>query len=171
MREHGPVIAVSRTISLAEPLGRVQAFWYAPEHWRSWVDGFASVAERSGEWPRRGATIVWDSTPHGRGRVIERVLEYRPGAGQTVSVSDARLEGTQTVSFALVAGLVSVTLALRYELRDARLLDRLVDWLFIRRALGDSLSRTLAGFGRELTQADDLKIAAETLPAPDPPGA
>jgi len=53
-------------------------------------------------WPTAGARSVWDSTPAGRGRVSERVIDQRPGEGQTLAVEDPRVHGTQEVRFAPV---------------------------------------------------------------------
>ena len=80
----------------------------------------------------------------------------RAGAGHGVRaaqrpdgrVEDERLRGTQTVTFEVrPATSVHVTLTLDYELKERTFLTPLVDLLFIRRELSDSLSRTLTRFG------------------------
>ena len=38
---------------------------------------------------------MWDSTPGGRGRVVETVETYEPRVGQTAKVEDPKLTGTQ----------------------------------------------------------------------------
>jgi hypothetical protein len=66
------------------------------------------------------------------------------------------MRATQTVAFEALEGGVSVRLGLRYELAAAGPLARLTDVLFIRRALADSLRRTLERFGRELASDREL---------------
>jgi hypothetical protein len=134
----------------ASTVVQAERLWYDVSRWRNWVDGFGDVVERRGAWPDVGGSVTWDSTPYGRGRVIERVREFEAGRGQAVSVEDERLQGTQRVSFAALSEVTQVTLELDYALRNARPGSGLVDLLFIRRAVGDSLGRTLEGFGREL---------------------
>jgi hypothetical protein len=56
----------------------------------------------------------------------------------------------------LIGAGTEVRLELEYELKQANLLTPLVDLLFIRRALRDSLRRTLARFGYERRAEMDL---------------
>ncbi len=132
------------TVAAAERL------WYDPEQWPAIVDGFARVVRREGRWPEVGAVIEWESRPGGRGRVTERSTAHTPGAGQTVAVEDDQLTGTQEISFEPLEDGVEVALELSYELKSAGPVRRVVDVLFIRRALGDSLKRTLGRLGQEL---------------------
>ena len=144
--------------SMAYPTTVVSAaeeLWYDPVRWPSFVDGFGHVSKLEGDWPKPGAVVVWDSPPGGRERVIERVERYEARVGQTLAVEDNRLRGTQRVAFQPGSEGVTVTLALDYELKDARL-RVLVDALFVRRALRDSLRRTLRRFGRELAADREL---------------
>jgi hypothetical protein len=132
------------TVAAAERL------WYDPEQWPAIVDGFARVVRREGRWPEAGAVVEWESRPGGRGRVTERSAAHTPGSGQTVAVKDDQLTGTQEVFFEALEDGVEVALELSYELKGAGPLRRVVDVLFIRRALGDSLRRTLGRLGQEL---------------------
>jgi uncharacterized membrane protein len=91
--------------------------------------------------------------PAGRGRVVERVLGYEPLGGQTVEVEDDSIHGRQTVSFSPENGKVAVVLSLSYELKQRSPVMRLVDMLFIRRAMTRALEETLARFGAELEAA------------------
>jgi polyketide cyclase/dehydrase/lipid transport protein len=141
-----------RSLECPASLAEVEALWYDLARWRSWVDGFERVVERREPWPRTGGAVIWQSTPYGRGRVSEGVREYQVGGGQAVAFEDDRMRGTQRVSFAQTAEGVAVTLELRYEIKGSRLAMALVDLLFIRRAVGDSLRRTLEGFARELAE-------------------
>lgn len=132
-------------------LSEVEALWYDPRRWASFVDGFGHVVRLSEDWPAAGATLSWDSLPGGRGRVVERVEAYAPGEGQTSLVEDETLSGRQQVSFAVEEPeSVVVRLALEYELKQSGPIRGVVDLLFIRRALADSLGRTLARLSIEL---------------------
>jgi hypothetical protein len=137
-------------IEVGAPVTAAEALWYDPERWSGFVDGFARLVELRGDWPHPGARAVWESTPAGRGRVNEEVVDYEPGVGQTVAVEDPRLRGTQRVSFAPADGGAEARLELEYRLRDRNPLMGLVDLLFIRRAMRDSLRRTLDRFAHEL---------------------
>jgi hypothetical protein len=132
--------------------GRVadaEELWYDPHRWAAWIDGFGHVSKLEGEWPQPGARLLWDSRPKGRGRVEERVMRYEPRTGQTLAVEDHRMTGTQTVAFAPEEDEVHVSLTLEYKLKDRNPLTPVLDLLFIRRALRDSLQRTLDRFGHE----------------------
>jgi hypothetical protein len=126
-----------------------EAVWYDPQRWPAWVDGFGHLARLEGDWPAVGARALWDSKPGGRGRVIERVRAYEARVGQTLEVEDAKLRGSQRVAFSPSADAVQVTLELEYELKERNALTPLTDALFIRRALRDSLKRSLVRFARE----------------------
>jgi hypothetical protein len=123
-----------------------EELWYDPVRWAAWVDGFGHVAKLEGEWPEVGARLLWDSRPQGRGRVAEKVIAYEPRGGQTLEVEDERLHGIQTVAFEPQDDEVRVILTLEYRLKQG---NPVVDLLFIRGALRDSLQRTLTRFGHE----------------------
>jgi hypothetical protein len=129
--------------------------WYDTSRWPAFVDGLGHVAKVEGDWPRDGR-VVWDAKPGGRGRVVERVLSHEPRAGQTLAVEDETLRGTQRISFEPRDTGCRVTLALEYEVKQRRPLIAVVDRLFIRRPMTESLRRTLTRFSRELETADDL---------------
>jgi len=135
-------------------LSDAEVLWYSTERWADWVDGFARVLGCQGDWPRTGAVLDWESRPGGRGRVQERVSSYAPGVGQTVQVTDSRLAGIQTVAFEALDGGVSIELTLEYRLTPGGPAAVVMDLLFIRRAVADSLRRTLERFGRELAAQD-----------------
>jgi hypothetical protein len=127
-----------------------EAVWYEPVRWPSWVEGFGHVVAVEGDWPRAGASVTWQSRPGGRGHVTERVLSFEPGAGQEVEVADDSLSGRQSVRFEPLADGVSVSVVLDYRLTRRLPVGALVDRLFIRRALADSLRRTLERFAAEV---------------------
>jgi Polyketide cyclase / dehydrase and lipid transport len=149
----GDNASVGRARAAIEVVGTVEeaeALWYDLGRWPTFVDGFAHVVRREG-WPDRGGMLVWDSTPAGRGRVVERVTARVPGQGQTSEVEDPRLSGTQTVAFASRQDGTGVTLSLDYRLKQGiPVLRTLLDVFFVGRALRDSLRRTLVRFAREL---------------------
>lgn len=130
----------------------VEALWYDTARWASFVDGFHHVASADPGWPAEG-TLVWDSTPGGRGRVLETVERYEPRIGQIARVEDPATTGTQTIAFAADGdGRVGVTLELRWALKDRRFgpIGALVDLVFIRPRQREALARTLLRFAREL---------------------
>ena len=135
-----------------------EALWYDPVRWPAWVDGFGHVIDLSPEWPGAGS-LKWTSKPGGRGLVLETVVSYEPRIGQTLSVEDERLRGTQRVEFAPRPEAVAVTLTLEYELKQAAAQAWLADVLFVRRAIAASLRRTLARFAHE--RRGDLDLERE----------
>lgn len=124
-------------------VGEAEALWYDTDRWPTFVDGFTTVVERDPDWPQAG-TLVWRSTPHGRGTVHERAVA--PG---TVEFHDDRLTGTQRVAFEPHGEHTRVTLAMEYRIENPNPLTPLVDLLFVRRAMRDALQRTVVRFARE----------------------
>jgi hypothetical protein len=114
--------------------------WYDVRRWPTFVDGFGRVVRQEPAWPDAG-TLVWQSTPHGRGRVIEHA---------NGRVEDERLVGRQEVTFAPAEDGVEVTVRFDYELRNRTPVTPVVDRLFIRRAVRDALGRTLRRYAIEL---------------------
>jgi uncharacterized membrane protein len=139
----------SASVTVPGRAADAEALWYDPARWPSWVDGFGHVVLLEGDWPRPGARLLWDSPPGGRGRVQERVTAYEPRTGQTCEVEDGTMSGRRHVAFAPGPDSTEVTVTLEYELKQRAPLTPLVDRLFIRRAMTDSLRRTLARFAYE----------------------
>ena len=141
-------------------LGRLsdaEALWYDTGRWSSFVDGFGRLGKVDEGWPREGASVIWDSRPGGRGRVLERVARYAAGDGQDVEVEDERVTGTQSIRFAANGDdRVAVSLELRYRLKRTFPGIAIVDLIFIRRAMRDSLARTLRRFAIELAAEREL---------------
>jgi hypothetical protein len=142
-------VLAKASISVPGRAAEAEALWYDPHRWQSWVDGFGHVVELDDRWPARGAELVWQSPPGGRGRVVERVVSYEMRLGQTVEVEDATLTGRQTVSFEPGPDTVEVTLSLEYRIKDRTPLTPVVDVLFVRRAMTDALRRTVTRFSNE----------------------
>jgi hypothetical protein len=150
---------MGRTRSDVRASGSVEAaqrLWHDVSRWPAFVDGFGHVVSADASWPASG-TIVWDSRPGGRGRVLERAVAYAPGEGQDVEVEDARIRGVQTVRFAPDgAGCVRVSVELRYALKETRPWTPLLDLFFVRRAFTEALHRTTRRFAAELAVEQDF---------------
>ncbi len=143
------------SVDVPGPIVGAEELWYDRDRWPMFIDGFGHVARidaAGGQW--RDADL--GLAPGGRGRVVERVTRYEARVGQTSEVEDERLRGMQTVGFAALEDGVEVSLELEYQLKDSGPLRAVTDLLFIRRALGDSLRRTLARFARELAADREL---------------
>jgi hypothetical protein len=141
---------VTVTQTFPASVHEAESQWYDTSAWSRWVDGLARVASVSGGWPARGAAVVWESGPAGRGRVTETVVAFEPLAGQTNDVADDSIDGRQSVTFTPQDESVEVQLTLEYRIRKRNLFTPLVDLLFIRRAMAVSLRSTLERFGAEL---------------------
>jgi hypothetical protein len=139
---------VSASTVVPGRISEAEALWYDLSRWPSFVDGFSHVVRSDEAWPQAGQ-LVWDSTPNGRGRVVERVTRHELRTGHASEVEDERLQGIQTVAFEGAGEDTRVTLSLEYALKQTNLVSPLVDLFFVRRALRDSLERTLARFARE----------------------
>jgi len=147
---------VSRTVRAAAvvPLAPAQAraLWTDTQRWASFVEGFGHVAEVRGEWPRRGAQVVWTSTPGGRGRVTEKVVDDSEPRFAT-RISEEAMQGEQSASFASAPeGGTRVDLQVDYELTRGGPFQGISDLLFIRRALRDALRRTLRRYSVEAAE-------------------
>lgn len=144
---------VSARIELPGRVYDAETCWYDLERWPEWVDGLAEIVEVQGDWPRRGATVVWESGPAGRGAVRERVVEYEPRLGQASEVEDDSITARQRVAFAPAGQGVEVGLSLDYRLKRRSPVSPLVDLLFIRRLMEASLGRTLTQFAVVLSDS------------------
>ena len=139
----------SASITVPGRAAEAEALWYDPDRWPAWIDGFGHLVELEGEWPRPGARATWDSPPGGRGRVHERVIAFETRTGQTLEVEDATFSGRQRVTFTPGSGETGIELSVEYELKHRTTFTPIVDRLFIRRAMTDSLRRTLSRFANE----------------------
>jgi len=152
--------AVQVTQTFPGTVAAAEARWYDAAAWPAWVDGCDRVLEVAGRWPDAGGSVTWESGPAGRGHVTERVDTHQPGTGQTVEVTDVSIAGRQTVTFTAASGGVAVTLRLEYRLLRRSPILPIVDLLFIRRAMAQSLERTVSRFGAGLRVEPDPPAAA-----------
>ncbi len=146
----------SARASLPLPPAEVLRLWSDIDRWPSFVEGFARRLELTDAWPEPGGRVVWESTPDGRGRVTETVVESAPDRFAT-QVYEAALAGSQTFRALPANDGSEVELALEYELARYGPLRGLADVLFIRRALRDSLRRTLYRFTIEVEEEARLR--------------
>jgi hypothetical protein len=152
------VSRVRASIAIPALASEAEELWYDTDRWPTFIDGLHHIARLEGDWPHPGARVLWDSNPGGRGRVQERVTEYAAREGQTLDVEDEKIRGTQRVTFTPTETGVTVTLELRYELKDAKPGMPLVDLLFIRRPQRDSLTRTLRRFRTEVSAERESSV-------------
>ena len=131
--------------------------WTDTARWATFVEGFAHVAERDARWPAEGARLVWESVPAGRGRVTEKVVTAPASDRFATRIFEERLVGVQTLRVAESEGGSWVALSLEYTLTKYGPLSAVADAIFIRRALRDSLRRTLYRFGVEAEEEAGLR--------------
>ena len=122
--------------------------WADVSRWGSFVEGFARVVEQDPGWPADDSRLTWESIPAGRGRVTEKVVESGPDRFATLVFED-RLSGRQLLRVVESEGGARVELSLEYTLTRSGALGAVADAIFIRRALRDSLRRTLTRFAVE----------------------
>lgn len=144
-------MAVARAAQdfLAAPAD-AERLWLDTARWPTFIDGCARVTELSGPWPDAGSRVRWQSTPHGRGRVLEQVIEHRPGVIHRREISDESSAGVLSCEWEVLEGGVALALEYDYRLGGSALFRPVLDALFVRRAQEESLRRTLTLFGREL---------------------
>jgi hypothetical protein len=130
--------------------------WSDVDRWPSFVEGYVRRLELTDAWPEPGGRVVWESTPDGRGRVTETVTENGVDRFAT-QVYEKALTGVQTLRALPANGGSEVELALEYQLARYGPLRGIADALFIRRALRDSLRRTLFRFSIEAEEEARLR--------------
>jgi Polyketide cyclase / dehydrase and lipid transport len=131
--------------------------WTDVDRWPTFVEGFARTLERGAGWPEAGSRVVWESTPAGRGRVTEKVMEGEGPDRFVTMVFEERLNGTQTFRVVESEAGSRAELALEYELTKYGPLGLVADAIFIRRAIRDSLRRTLTRFSVEAEEEAGLR--------------
>ena len=132
---------------------RAWTLWTNLGRWATFVEGFSQVVEGTPDWPAEGSKVVWQSIPGGRGRVTEKVSASEPGERFATRVFEDALSGIQLTTFGRAEdGRTRVELRLDYELTRPGPLRAIADVLFIRRALNQALTRTLARFAAEAAE-------------------
>ncbi len=143
---------VGAETEIALPPQDALELWTTTDRWATFVEGFARVVERDDAWPGEGGKLVWETSPQGRGRVTEKVLERGPGIIRT-RVFEDRLQGIQTARFEEGR----FRLMLEYELTGGGPLRAVTDVLFIGRAVRDMLRRTVRRFAVEAEEEAALR--------------
>lgn len=152
-------VSAARRVVL--PPQEAEALWLDVGRWATFVEGFAHAVEQDATWPADGSKLVWISLPDGRGRVTEKVTAQGPGHLTTRVLEDS-LSGSQSVTFEPAEeGGTIVGLSLEYDLNPTTMwrsggLGVIVNALFIRRAMTDSLARTLRRFATEAAEQQAL---------------
>jgi hypothetical protein len=148
-------VARERTIAILPPRQALD-LWLDTSRWPTFVDGFGGIEQRHERWPEPGARVVWRSKPGGRGTVTEKVAELEPPGRVVVDVLDDQLSARQTVTFESPAGEgdegCEILVELDYTLTEGGPLRAVADFIFIRRALRDSIRRTLERFAVEAAE-------------------
>ena len=144
-------VARERGVTVLEPRAALD-LWLDTSRWPTFVDGFGAIDRRHDRWPEPGATVVWRSKAGGRGIVTEKVVALEPPDRIVVDVLDDKLAGRQTATFAPDAGGCRVLVELDYRLNEGGPLRAVADAIFIRRALRDSIRRTLSRFAVEAAE-------------------
>jgi hypothetical protein len=152
------VATVRVTNTFPGSVHEAETCWYATARWPHWVNELAHVVSVDGDWPRPGASVTWQSGPAGRGRVHERVVAHEALRGQTVEVEDDSIRGRQRVTFTPADGGVEVELSLEYAIKRRSPLTPLIDALFVRRPMANSLGKTLTRFGAELAESRHASV-------------
>jgi uncharacterized membrane protein len=149
--------ATRESIAIDLPPERAFDLWADLRRWPTFIDDFAHAESVDPEWPAHGAKLVWISKPHGRGRVTQKVTaSERPELLET-SIFEERLSGTQRVTFGRGEdGRTVFEIELEYTLTTRGALAAVTDFLFIRRALRESLARTCRRFASEAREESSL---------------
>jgi Polyketide cyclase / dehydrase and lipid transport len=161
----GPVAELSESILVEASLAEIWSYYFEPSGWPMWVDGFHSVESANG-YPERGGTLVWRSTPAGRGTVTERVLDHEPRTLHRIAFEDPESSGELTTRFEIEGEATRVTLELSYVVAASGPFAWLTERLFVRGQVGGSLRRTLARLRLEGEELAELNAAA-TSPETD----
>lgn len=144
--------SLTESVVVDASLAEAWDLYFEPQSWPAWVDGFGAVRGAEG-YPAQGSTLIWSSTPAGRGEVHELVLEHEPRRRHRIEFSDPGSSGTQLTTFEIQGSGTRVALELEYRLAKGGLLRPVTDRLFVRGQLRQALQRTLLRFKHEAEQA------------------
>ena len=148
---------VRESIAIGLPPERAFELWSDVRRWPTFIDDFAHPESVDPEWPATGSKLAWQSKPHGRGRVTQKVIASDPPSRLQMLIFEDRLSGTETATFDRGEdGRTVFRLELEYTLTRQGVLSAVTDLLFIRRALRDSLTRTCRRFASEAAEETGL---------------
>jgi hypothetical protein len=142
---------VTASVEVSASLAEVWDYYFEPEAWPAWVDGFGRVESSTG-YPNEGGSLRWRSGPAGRGEVTEHVLEHEPRRIHRASFEDSGTEGQLSVTFAIQGESTVVTQELEYRLRERGPFAKLTDVLFIRSQMRAVLGRSLSRLKLEVEE-------------------
>jgi Polyketide cyclase / dehydrase and lipid transport len=142
------VAKLSESIVVGASLAEVWDHYFEPTGWPAWVDGFQAVESGAG-YPEEGGTLVWRSTPAGRGKVTETVLAHEPRRLHRIAFADPESAGELQTRFEVEGEGTRVTLELDYGLSGGGVLSRITERLFVRGQMRGSLQRSLLRFRLE----------------------
>lgn len=147
------VAKLTESLLVTASLKEAWDFYFEPRTWAAWVDGFQEVESSAADYPREGGTLVWRSTPAGRGRVTETVLEHSPRTRHRIHFADPESEGELLSEFGVEGEATRISLTLTYRLPGNRALAAITDRLFVRGQVRNALRRTLLRFKHEAEEA------------------
>ena len=145
---------MTEAVRVEASLAETWALYFQPDAWPAWVDGFVRVEYESG-YPEEGGELRWQSTPAGRGRVTEKVVEHEPRRVHRVEFADPESSGELKTTFEIVGeGATDVTQEMTYRLADGGPVRALTDALFIRpQVIRVMTSTLLLGLASGVTSA------------------
>jgi hypothetical protein len=147
-----PVATLTESVLVSASLKEVWDLYFESRGWQAWVDGFEAVESADG-YPREGGSLVWRSTPAGRGRVAEKVLEHAPRTRHRIEFADPESTGELLSEFAVEGEATRVKLTLDYSLERSGPFAAAADRLFVRGQLRAALHRTLLHLKHEAEEA------------------
>ena len=145
---------LEESVLVGASLADVWGYYFEPSGWPAWVDGFHAVESAEG-YPETGGTLVWRSTPAGRGTVKERVLAHEPRTLHRIAFEDPESAGELTTRFKIEGEGTRVTLQLTYSLGRTGPLAWLTERIFVRGQVRQSLQRTLLRLRLEAEELGD----------------
>lgn len=153
---------VEASVEIDASLAEVWDLYFDPARWASWVDGFGSVVSSYDGYPENGGTLVWRSTPAGRGQVRECVADHRPRSLHRVDFEDPDSAGELETKFEMLPSergrRLRVSQALTYRLTTGGPLRPVTDVLFIRPQMRRSLERSLVELRLEAERSGSTQL-------------
>jgi uncharacterized membrane protein len=160
-----PTLADSITVQAS--LADAWDYYFQPRGWPAWVDGFHAVDGSHG-YPEEGGTLIWSSTPAGRGQVTEQVLAHEPRKLHRISFTDPESSGELETTFEISGDeKTTVGLQLTYALASGGAFAWLAERFFVRGQVAKSLRRTLLRYRLEVEELAAMSRASEPSPGAD----